>query len=75
MNKKGLGFNLLLALVCGIIMYVLVGMPILYTIINDVVGGMGQVEGFICKLIIFFIFMLFAIMIGNSVKNRGGMFA
>lgn len=73
-NKKGLGFNLLLALVCGMLMYILVGLPILYEIINSSLGGMGQVEGFICKLFILFIFMLFSIMIFNVIKNRGGLF-
>jgi hypothetical protein len=74
MNKKGLGFNLLLALVCGLLMFILVGLPVLYPIINQSLGGMGEVVGFIVKLFIFFIFMLFMIMIFNTVKNRGGLF-
>ena len=74
MNKKALGFNLLLALVCGLLMFILVGLPVLYPIINASVGGMGQVEGFICKLMILFVFGLFMIMIFNTIKNRGGMF-
>lgn len=73
MNKKGLGFNLVLGLGCGLIIYILAA-PVAYTIINDAVGGMGEVEGFICKGMLLFGLLIWVIMLYNAIRNRGGMF-
>lgn len=61
----------MLALVCSIIMYILAA-PILYTIISNAVGGMGDMEGFICKLFLWFVLLILFIMLFNTIKNRGG---
>ena len=72
MKKAQLGFNIILSLVCGIIMYILVA-PMVYTIISSVVGGFGDVEGFIVKLLLWFGLTILIFLLFNTVR-RGGLF-
>ena len=70
MKKAQLGFNVILSLVCLSIRYFLAAQMI-YTIINSVVGGFGDVEGLFVKLLLWFGLIILLFLLFNTIRIGG----